>query len=113
MITGVVNASHEIIIKLPVRDAAGNEHDIETMLDTGFNGSLTLPGQTIASRGRGWESVSNVDQSATKPRPNQSLTARPGLGLRSYAVAAASPAPATPGLTLITRLSDHDDSWRE
>ena len=43
MIAGVVNAHAEAIIRLPVRAADGREQDIEAVLDTGFNGSLTLP----------------------------------------------------------------------
>ena len=39
MILGVVNAHSEATILLPVRDAAGHEHEIEAVLDTGFNGS--------------------------------------------------------------------------
>ena len=54
MILGVVNARYEATIRLPVRDAAGREHEIEALLDTGFNGSLTLPPATIAAMGLSW-----------------------------------------------------------
>lgn len=43
MITGVVNAHHEATIRLPLQAAGGRNQDIEAILDTGFNGSLTLP----------------------------------------------------------------------
>ncbi len=43
MIIGAVNARSEATIRLPVRAADGREQEIETLLDTGFNGSLTLP----------------------------------------------------------------------
>jgi len=56
MISGFVNARHEIRIRLPVRDARGNEQDIESILDTGFNGALTLPPPLIASLGLAWRS---------------------------------------------------------
>jgi clan AA aspartic protease len=39
-----------------VRDAAGQEQPIETILDTGFTGSLTLPGRVIAGLGLPWRS---------------------------------------------------------
>ena len=43
MITGVVTPQREAIIHLPVHDRAGNEHHVEAIIDTGFDGSLTLP----------------------------------------------------------------------
>jgi clan AA aspartic protease len=54
VITGVVNASREATIRLPVRDASGREQAIEGILDTGFNGSLTLPPVLIATLGLPW-----------------------------------------------------------
>ena len=54
MIIGVVNAQTEAIIRLPVRAADGREQEIEAILDTGFNGSLTLPPAVIASLGLQW-----------------------------------------------------------
>ena len=54
MIIGVVNAHTEATIRLPVRDADGREQEIEAILDTGFNGSLTLPPATIANLGLRW-----------------------------------------------------------
>lgn len=56
MISGTVNASHEILIPVPVRDAAAKERQIEAVLDTGFNGSLTLPPALIAGLGLTWRS---------------------------------------------------------
>lgn len=43
MITGTVNGRLEIVIRLPVRDSAEQEQEVEAILDTGFTGSLTLP----------------------------------------------------------------------
>jgi len=54
MITGIVNAHYEATIPLPVRDANGREQEIEAILDTGFDGSLTLPPDIIAALGLPW-----------------------------------------------------------
>ena len=54
MIIGVVNAQTEATIRLSVRAADGREQEIEAILDTGFNGSLTLPLAVIASLGLRW-----------------------------------------------------------
>ena len=37
MITGVVNANREAIIRLIVRRIDGHEHEIEAVIDTGFD----------------------------------------------------------------------------
>ena len=54
MIIGVVNAQTEATIRLPVRAADGREQQMEAILDTGFNGSLTLPPAMIAGLGLRW-----------------------------------------------------------
>lgn len=54
MITGAVTGYLEASIRLPVRDVIGHEREIEAVLDTGFNGSLTLPPSLIASLGLAW-----------------------------------------------------------
>jgi len=54
MIIGVMNAHTEATIHLPVRAADGREQEIEAILDTGFNGSLTLPPAMIASLELQW-----------------------------------------------------------
>jgi clan AA aspartic protease len=51
MIVGHVNASFEIVVQVDVLDAAGQAHGIEAILDTGFNGALTLPGSIIGKLG--------------------------------------------------------------
>ncbi len=51
MILGTVNSEHEILFSVPILDSRGNEHQIEALLDTGFNGSLTLPPATILQLG--------------------------------------------------------------
>jgi clan AA aspartic protease len=54
MITGTVNARHEILVRLPVRNATGVEQEVEAILDTGFNGALSLPPVLIVSLGLTW-----------------------------------------------------------
>jgi predicted aspartyl protease len=43
MITGSVNAHREPILRLTVRGAAGQELEVEGVIDTGFSGSISLP----------------------------------------------------------------------
>jgi clan AA aspartic protease len=43
MITGYITAQREAIVRLVVFDAARQPHDVDTVIDTGFNGFLTLP----------------------------------------------------------------------
>ena len=51
MIEGVVNADYEAIVTLPLRGPAGQEQEIEAVVDTGFNGYLTLPSASVAELG--------------------------------------------------------------
>ena len=43
MIQGVVNASHEAVVTLPLQGPNGQIRDIEAVIDTGYSGYLTLP----------------------------------------------------------------------
>ena len=43
MITGVVNAHREAIVRCSILDSNGQAFEFDSVLDTGFNGSLTLP----------------------------------------------------------------------
>ena len=54
MIVGIVNSRTEAIIRLSVRATDGREQEIEAILDTGFNGSLTLPPELIATLRLEW-----------------------------------------------------------
>lgn len=54
MMTGIVNADLEALLRVTVRDAAGQPHDVEVVVDTGFNGFLTLPPSLIAALGLRW-----------------------------------------------------------
>jgi clan AA aspartic protease len=60
MITGTVNARYEMVIKVPVRNSAGQEQEVEAVLDSGFTGSLTLPPSLIARLGLPWRSRSSA-----------------------------------------------------
>jgi clan AA aspartic protease len=51
LITGTVNANQEAIIRLEVRGPRGAMREIDVVLDTGFNGFVTLPHAVIAALG--------------------------------------------------------------
>ena len=54
MIRGVVNARDEATIHLSLKNARGEEQELEFVIDTGFNGSLTLPPGLIRSLELPW-----------------------------------------------------------
>jgi clan AA aspartic protease len=54
MITGIVTVAREAVISLTVRGPNGQEQEIETVIDTGFDGSLTLPSALITALGLPW-----------------------------------------------------------
>ncbi len=56
MITGVVNA-REARINLTVRGPDGQEESIEAVVDTGFNGSLSLPPSVVKHLKLPWDNV--------------------------------------------------------
>lgn len=51
MITGTVHNGLEARIRLSVRGASGHETEIEAVIDTGYDGFLTLPPEIIESLG--------------------------------------------------------------
>jgi clan AA aspartic protease len=55
MITGVVTPYREAVIRLRVRGPAGNEEEVEAVIDTGFNRFLTLPSSLISLLGLPFE----------------------------------------------------------
>lgn len=54
MIRGLVNADREAIVRLLVRGPAGQRRRIEAVIDTGFDGWLSLPPALIALLGLPW-----------------------------------------------------------
>lgn len=54
MITGVVNANREAIIRFVITGPSGQQQDTEAIIDTGFTGFLTLPPACITALGLSW-----------------------------------------------------------
>lgn len=54
MMTGVVNAYLEALVRLTVRGPGGQEQEIEPVIDTGFDGALSLPPTRIDALGLPW-----------------------------------------------------------
>lgn len=54
MMQGAVNAEREPIVQIVVRDANGQDHAHDAIVDTGFTGWLTLPPSLIASLNLAW-----------------------------------------------------------
>ncbi len=55
MITGVVNAHLEATIRLTLRGPNGQIRRVNVVVDTGFNGWLTLPPVLIVHLGLSWQ----------------------------------------------------------
>ena len=51
MIEGVVNSYLEAVVTLPLLGPAGEEREVYAVVDTGFNGYLTLPPGLVADLG--------------------------------------------------------------
>lgn len=49
MITGLVNAGYEAVVRLQIRGPMARGREIEAIVDTGFNGFLTLPPSLIVA----------------------------------------------------------------
>lgn len=56
MITGVVDANLEAVVRLFILDVHDQSHEIDAIVDTGFNGSVTLPPAMITALGLPWRS---------------------------------------------------------
>jgi clan AA aspartic protease len=54
MIQGKVNTHREALLPLVVGNASGSRQVVDTVVDTGFNGFLTLPSVLITSLGLSW-----------------------------------------------------------
>jgi clan AA aspartic protease len=54
MITGVVTPFYQATIRLTVRGPTGHEQEIEEVIDTGFDGTLSLSPAYITAMGLPW-----------------------------------------------------------
>jgi clan AA aspartic protease len=54
MITGIVTGDRQAIIHVVVRGPAGQEQEVEAIIDTGFDGWLSLPSSVIVRLGLPW-----------------------------------------------------------
>ena len=54
MITGQVTAYREAVLSLDIRGERGMERQVSAMIDTGYNGALTLPLTIIEDLGMPW-----------------------------------------------------------
>jgi clan AA aspartic protease len=57
---GVVNAELEATIRINVRAGIGQDRSFAAIVDTGFNGALTLPALAIAELELAWRSQATV-----------------------------------------------------
>ncbi len=51
MIKGVVNDAYEAVVRLTVQGPSGQSQEIEAVIDTGYNGFLTLPPALVTELG--------------------------------------------------------------
>jgi clan AA aspartic protease len=54
VITGVINSDYEAVVALLVLGTGALQQQVATVVDTGFNGHLTLPPTVIASLQLQW-----------------------------------------------------------
>jgi clan AA aspartic protease len=59
MITGDVRAD-EVRVRIRVRGRRGRETEVEAVVDTGYNGTLTLPPTLISDLGLRWDSYAEA-----------------------------------------------------
>jgi clan AA aspartic protease len=51
MITGIITAAREAVIRVVVRGPSGHEASVDAVIDTGFTGFLTLPASLVVALG--------------------------------------------------------------
>ena len=54
MISGSVSATYEAVMRLTVRGPQGQECEVEAVIDTGFDGSLSLSPRLVETLGLPW-----------------------------------------------------------
>src|SRR5947209_17154270 len=54
MITGIVTADRKAILRLSLLGPEGRQRKVEAMIDTGFDGWLSLPPELIIALGLPW-----------------------------------------------------------
>ena len=54
MMTGIVTAKREAILRVTVCADNGRTYDYDALIDTGYNGTFTLPPSIIAALGLRW-----------------------------------------------------------
>ena len=57
MIEGVVNSAYEPVIALALQGPLGQNREVEAVVDTGFNGFLTLPTALVSELGLPFVSI--------------------------------------------------------
>ncbi|MBX9622718.1 MAG: clan AA aspartic protease [Gemmataceae bacterium] len=60
MIAGAVSDEYEVMVTLTVRSPTGAEYEFDAQIDTGFDGSLTLPPAVITHLGLPWRDYGQV-----------------------------------------------------
>jgi clan AA aspartic protease len=55
MIVGSVTADREAMVRLTIQGPAGHRDDIDALIDTGFDGWLTVPPSLIIQLGLAWQ----------------------------------------------------------
>lgn len=60
MIKGTVNSALEGTLRIAVRGPHGERRRITAVIDTGYNGALTLPSDVIAELGLPWCDIGSV-----------------------------------------------------
>jgi len=60
MMYGVVNARREATLPLVVGNSTGQRESINTVIDTGFDGYLSLPSEKIIQLGLPWRTSNTV-----------------------------------------------------
>jgi len=55
MITGIVTEDREAVIRLRVRGPSGHDQEVEAVVDTGFDGYLSLPPALISNLELPWK----------------------------------------------------------